>query len=456
METTRSVPKNMQYILRSLGQFQTQRVQLSPTSNNKVSSGQPVTVRLPTTGMIDLHSFAMAFTATCTANNIASAVFGPGAAPGCSVVFPKYTSTLIKRLEVLVGGAQADNITDYNRLYRALLPIHGGFMFVGNQAPSGWTDLASPTGTGVDAATSATNIQQANLPGVIDHFMGFMSGNPRIIDASLFPPIELRITLADGGILEPASNSADTVNYVAGVQVAPINPRFELDNIHFSIQTYRFVDDMISSIFYNQLAQGATLPFQWKTWSGTASSVGAGTQHAIKSTISNASASKVLTVMTSSTSAESNQVAGEVHQMFDHPSFGQVTQWQYDINGNYQTPTYLTPVYETWLNSVYAFNDQGNFMSPVAKNTGYGIPAPGATAAEIGSYYFKNFAMIVPLNMPCAGDDYQTGLDTRGTASVVVLRITGLTNLPAKTFYTWVESEARMDIGAGRQSLIQL
>lgn len=442
METTRSVPKNMQYILRSLGQFQTQRVQLSNTSANDVSSGGVVSVRLPTTGMLDLHSLAFYFKATATATNAPCANNNDGTV-GCAIGFPRYTSSLIRRLEVLVGGAQADNINDYNRLFHALLAVHGGSQFQYNQSPAGWANLETPA--------TKDQLSPANLPGVIDHFLGFLGGSPRIIDASLFPPIEIRLTLAEGTVL--VNTSADS----AGLRV-PTNPTFTLKEMHWSIQSYRFSDDMIQSIFYNQLAQGLTLPYQWKTWTGTRQLIDGGTTHAIKSTMSNASASKILTVLSNSAftdlnCANTSGAATRVGRMFYHESGDVNTQWQYDINGNYQTPTYFTPVDETWLNTTYAFNDQGNYQSPAVQMSGRD-QLGAITSAE--NYYNKYFAMCVPLNMPSAGEDYQTGLDTRGTASVIVLRTTGVGGGYTKNAFTWVESEARMDIGAGRQSLIQL
>lgn len=446
METTRSVPKNMQYILRSLGQFQTQRVQLSLSSNTTVTSGSgaPIIVRLPTTGFIDLHSLAFHFKGTTAVDNNDKS----------TVVFPPYTSSLIRRLDVLVGGAQADSITDYNRLFHALLPVHGGDSYNNAQNPFGWSTIHTrPTGT---AKAAVAGIVDANLPGVIDHFLGFLSGNPRIIDASLFPPIEVRLTVCDGNVLWPGASSAGA--YTATEVVAPVNPRFTLSDMYFTIQSYRFQDDMISSIFYNQLAQGVTLPFTWKTWTGSAAYMGTSGQGAMKTTLSNASASKILTVFADNNVVASNNVDGKLYTMFYHGSDGLDLKWQYDINGNYQTPTYQTPVADTWLNTLYAFNDQGNVHAPIAKfaDAAFVRGAAGSGEPTLGEFYKRWFTMTVPLNMPCAGENYQSGLDTRGTASVVVLRYSGGAGALDKTAFTWVESEARMDIGAGRQSLIQL
>eukprot|EP00974_Lingulodinium_polyedra_P081171 7862097-Lingulodinium_polyedra.AAC.1 len=57
----------MQYLVKALGQHTTQRVHLSTLSaSDGIKQGSVVAVRLPTSGFVDLHSFAMFFTGTPT------------------------------------------------------------------------------------------------------------------------------------------------------------------------------------------------------------------------------------------------------------------------------------------------------------------------------------------------------------------------------------------------------
>eukprot|EP00899_Mesostigma_viride_P012167 jgi/Mesvir1/20951/Mv08022-RA.1 len=393
----------MQHVIKSLGQHTTQRVQLSTTSAaTDVRHGSTISVRLPTSGFCDLHTLCMFFKGTTTT----TAGFA---------AFPPFTSSLVKRLEVLVGGQQVDNINDYSHLFWTLLTTHGGANYAQSQKPAGWADNA------VTAPTANTT----DKPGCIDHFIGFLSGNPRIVDMSLMPPMEVRLTLMDAGVLIPSA---------AGAGLA-----FTLKDIHWSIEVYRFQEDVIGQVLSSRLAQGGTIPYTWNTWTSTKQSLGTSNAYSMKASLSSMSASKLLAVQAPTATDTENEVG---NTMFSHTS-DTLTSYQFDVNGNYQTPAYSMGPTEAWVNLLSTFGDQGNIGAPV-----------GVDVTE-ASWPADFFVMAAHLNMPSAGEGWQSGLDLRGTASVVTLRVskTGGTDL---VLYIFAESESRMDIGAGRQAVVQL
>eukprot|EP00899_Mesostigma_viride_P025595 jgi/Mesvir1/621/Mv26131-RA.1 len=127
--------------------------------------------------------------------------------------------------------------------------------------------------------------------------------------------------------------------------------------------------------------------------------------------------------------------------MFNHIADG-MTSYQYDINGSNLAPGYRTNATEAWINLLSAFGDQGNVLSCVRE---------GMTPT---TWLNNNFAMACHLNMPCAGPEYMSGLDLRGTASVVTLRVEkGATDCIS---YIFTECESKMDIAAGRQAAVYL
>lgn len=402
MDSSRAIPKSMQHIIKTLGQHQVQRVQLSTTSaNTDVKAGATISVRLPTSGFCDLHTLCMNFTAsTTTTAGFAS--------------FPPYTSSLIRRLEVLVGGQQVDNINDYAQLFYTLMATHGGSSWNQTQRPAGWADNT------VAAPTANVNAKS----GCIDSFIGFLSGNPRVVDMSLMPQIEVRLTLMDAAVLLPSASAA--------------GQSYTLTNIYWSVEMYRFQEDVIGQVLASRLAEGGTIPYSWNTWTSTKQSLGTATTYAMKATLSAMSASKLLAVQVASAKDAQNDTS---NAMFYHVSDG-LTGFQFDINGNYQSPAYRMGPSEAWVNLLSTFGDQGNIGSPAS-----------ITITE-ANWPTRFFTMATHLNMPSAGDNWQTGLDLRGTASVVTLRVDkGNTDC---NLYIFCESESRMDIGAGRQAVVQL
>eukprot|EP00899_Mesostigma_viride_P005071 jgi/Mesvir1/14565/Mv05247-RA.1 len=237
----------------------------------------------------------------------------------------------------------------------------------------------------------------------------------------------------DGGVMIP--NHAETAG-----------KGFELNNIHFSVDVYRFQEDVVGQVFASRLAEGGTLPFRWKTWQSTKQSIGTQSIYSIKSSLSSASASKLLAIQVAAGKDVDND--GD-NAMFDHIADGLIG-YQYDINGSHQSPAYRMGPTEAWVNLVSAFNDQGNSLSCVRD----GLDAAQWTASD--------FIMACHLNMPCAGPEYQSGLDLRGTAAVVTLRVDREgTGAPDKVItdsvsYIFCELEAKMDVGAGRQAAVYL
>eukprot|EP00899_Mesostigma_viride_P010951 jgi/Mesvir1/19858/Mv13148-RA.1 len=151
----------------------------------------------------------------------------------------------------------------------------------------------------------------------------------------------------------------------------------------------------------------------------------------MKASLSAMSASKLLAVQVDS----GDDVANGVNNIMFYHQDDDLTSFQFDINGNYQTPAYAMGPTEAWVNLLSCFGDQGN------------IGAPAGTTVTEANWPTRHFTMAAHLNMPSAGEGWQSGLDLRGTASVVTLRVskTGGTDL---VLYIFAESESRMDIGA--------
>jgi hypothetical protein len=106
------VPRSMKYQLRKLNSgFFKQIIRIQP-DRNTAAPNDTINIKFPVGSILNMESLNLHFKGTPTATNV--------------VFFPKYTSTLIKRLSVSVNGVTVQIINDYNLIYN-ILANHNAF-----------------------------------------------------------------------------------------------------------------------------------------------------------------------------------------------------------------------------------------------------------------------------------------------------------------------------------------
>ena len=226
------LPRTFFYNLKKLkGSFSKQIIKITP-DRVLASPGDITSFRFPIGSVLNLQSLNMHFKGSTKGTNI--------------TVFPKYTSTLIKRLSVSVNNVSVQILNDYNLVYNVYADLNSGNMttrhgekfdsttLFTNTTLSAATSTASPlVGTNLLlAATSATTNERM----VINHFLGILGGGSTPIwNTDLMGEIVVSVQWAEQGILCGTAESAATT--YAGTDT------YELSDIYMSVESLSFMND---------------------------------------------------------------------------------------------------------------------------------------------------------------------------------------------------------------------
>jgi hypothetical protein len=166
------LPKQFFYNLKKLkGGFSKQLIKITP--DRQIASPNDITTfRFPIGSVLNLQSLALHFKGSTKGTN--------------PTIFPKYSSTLIKRLSVSVNNVSAQIINDYNIVYNCYASLNSGNMTTrfGEKFDT-TTDFANTTLS--SAVTTAQPLVGKNLllasqgaitneRMVINHFLGLLGG----------------------------------------------------------------------------------------------------------------------------------------------------------------------------------------------------------------------------------------------------------------------------------------
>jgi hypothetical protein len=175
--------------------------------------------------------------------------------------FPKYTSTLIKRMSVSINGVSVQIINDYNLIYN-VFANHNSFnlttAFGQNVEPSiKWTEAAASaalegaiTGENKILAT-ATSIVAERL--CINHFLGIISGGSTSIwNTDALGEIILTLQFEDARVLMGGAE-ATALTYA--------DSAYSLSDIYATIEAYSFSSDE-----YYQMVSSADQKIGFNDW----------------------------------------------------------------------------------------------------------------------------------------------------------------------------------------------
>jgi hypothetical protein len=226
------LPRTFFYNLKKLkGSFSKQIIKITP-DRVLASPGDITSFRFPIGSVLNLQSLNMHFKGSTKGTNI--------------TIFPKYTSTLIKRLSVSVNNVSVQIINDYNLVYNVYADLNSGNMTTRygekfdsttqftNTTLSAATSTASPlVGTNLLlAATGATTNERM----VINHFLGILGGGSTPIwNTDLMGEIVVSVQWAEQGVLCGTAEASATT--YAGTDT------YELSDIYMSVESLSFMND---------------------------------------------------------------------------------------------------------------------------------------------------------------------------------------------------------------------
>lgn len=226
------LPKTFFYNLKKLkGAFSKQIIKITP-DRTIASPNDIITWRMPIGSVLNMNSLCLHMTGKTSGTNI--------------TIFPKYTSTLIKRLSISFNNVSVSIINDYNLVYNTYADLNSANLTTrfGEQFDSALsivdTTLSAATTTAkplvASNLTAAAQTAISNQRMVINHFLGICSGGSSPIwNTDLTGEISISVQFENQGILCGTAESS-AVTYTSA-------DTYELSNLYLSCEAFSFTND---------------------------------------------------------------------------------------------------------------------------------------------------------------------------------------------------------------------
>lgn len=236
-------PKALSYSIKQLaGDMSRIGVKLTPDRSQGLAPNEIFTVKLPNNSLVDMRSLNMFYK------------FSTSATTG-TFIHPRYSSTLIERISIIINGQTISITPAYAQLYNTLMDLEGSSfdqlskrnvcefydpsIRVTSADPTSSADVALAGGTWLTAGTSAPS----KIDGAICQWLSFLgSCNPSVLDTSTLGDVFIQFQLSSAYVL-PATIAATNLT-LAGAS-------FTLDDVYFTCDVISFSDN---SSYYSALA----------------------------------------------------------------------------------------------------------------------------------------------------------------------------------------------------------
>lgn len=235
---------------------------MQPTSKTQYTAGETSIIRLPTNAIIDLHTLNLRFDKRFrTANTPAATV----------LVWPRYIQSLIRRLDVTIGGVQVGlgSLGDYGGAFNLLAnntvssaklaeltklegPSQASALRVGTPLVQAIAASAATPEGSIAYKPEMTLGQTEDLTGVApttggnwsrnncSTWLGLLGGQMmRFLDTNLLPDVELRITWNSGAVIQQMPNAATGVTAATGCTFDVKDLYLQFECIAFGDSSYR-------------------------------------------------------------------------------------------------------------------------------------------------------------------------------------------------------------------------
>ena len=234
-DITSSFPTSLSYrIKKMVGNMSRVGVKMTPDRQSGISPNDIITIKLPNSSIVDLRTLNLFYQ------------FSTSGTTG-TFLHPRYASSLIERVSIIINGQTIDILPSYNFLYNTLMDLEGSSFDQFSKRnvceffdPSLKFTSADPT-TSADVAIAGANwtasgtSAPSKIDGAITHFLGFLgSTQPSCIDLSDLGDVFVQFSISSPYVL-PATINA-TAQTLAGAS-------FTLDNVYATCDVISFASD---------------------------------------------------------------------------------------------------------------------------------------------------------------------------------------------------------------------
>jgi hypothetical protein len=419
-------PQEMKYLL-SQNNVARNTFKIEPRGSTVAKAGSIVTCVLPTNTLVDLDTFSFWFDVGVINSTD----------PTLYARLPNKIASLIERVDVSIGGKSVSSFNGYNVLTHI------------KEALLSRTEVQSNSVNNHERIVTHTNDYGENLTNVtaesyggnnsptwcINKWYGFLGEcAPRVLDTSLLPEVQIRLTLA------PSSVCIVADDYLLNNAVVNHVPLYEISNMHFTVDTLSFNDGSYEKLVAAKMQQDGYIQIPYKSYMSTT-----GSTNNTRFSVSSQSVDALYAVMRDNTyntaglpvtvrsGAETvTSPIGKISKYFKFSRQG-IVDWQWKVNG------VLYPQYKA---------------SPVtAYNHLQGLSKTGETMISNMQMFFDSHC-IIPYKLNLSDEVHMiTGYDTRQTASAMEFNVTGLqANSEVAIF---AEHTSVLKIGLGQQVIIE-
>ena len=235
MDLQSSYPTSLSYRIRSLvGNMSRVGVKMTPDRTTGIAPNDIITIKLPNNSLVDLRTFNFFYQFTTSGST-------------GTFLHPRYSSSIIERLSLIINGQTVDILPSYNFLYNTLMDLEGSSFDQFSKRniaeffdpslkytaadPSSAADVAIVGANWLATGTTAPS----KIDGAVTHWLGFLgSCNPSVLDTSDLGDVFLQIQFATPYILPSTINA--TVQTLAGAS-------FTLDSVYATCDVISFASD---------------------------------------------------------------------------------------------------------------------------------------------------------------------------------------------------------------------
>ena len=245
-DITSSFPTCLSYRIKQLvGNMSRISVKLTPDRTTGISPSDIITIKLPNSSIVDFRTFNLFYQ------------FSTSGTTG-TFLHPRYSSSLIERVSIIINGNTIDITPGYNFLYNTLMDLEGSSfdqfskrniceffdpsLKFTSADPSSSADVALVGANWTASGTAAPS----KIDGAITHWLSFLgSCAPSCLDLSDLGDVFIQFSISNSYVL-PATINA-TAQTLAGAS-------FTLDNVYATCDIISFASDEYYSLKASKLA----------------------------------------------------------------------------------------------------------------------------------------------------------------------------------------------------------
>ena len=234
-DITNSYPTSLSYRIKSLaGNMSRIGVKMTPDRTTGISPNDTISVKLPSSSIVDLKTFNFFYQFTTSGTT-------------GTFLHPRYSSSIIERVSLIIGGNTIDIVSNYNHIYNTLMDLEGSSFDQLSKRnvceffdpslkytaadPSSAADVAIVGANWLATGTSAPS----KIDGCISHWIGFLNSSvPGCLDTSDLGDVFIQFQFATPYILPSTINA--TAQTLAGAS-------FTLDNVFATCDVVSFADN---------------------------------------------------------------------------------------------------------------------------------------------------------------------------------------------------------------------